>query len=189
MNELADERLVELAKQGQEPAFEQLIKRYHISLYKYIFNYTYDKQETEDLVQEVFIKMINNIEKYIKKINIKFSTWLFTIAHNTVIDYLRKKRSQNTISIEEESTFVIDKNSIEEIIIKNESIASIKQVMNSLSPEARSIIYLRYYVGFSYKEISKITEYSTDKVKWKLHDTIVRLRKLLESKEVKTYEK
>jgi RNA polymerase sigma-70 factor (ECF subfamily) len=75
---LIDEQLIERCRQGEELALEELVSYYHKPVYNYIYGFTGDKELTEDIVQETFIKLINNIDKYKQLHGTKFSTWLFS---------------------------------------------------------------------------------------------------------------
>lgn len=185
---MTDEELVRLCKEGEERAFEELIKKYHVPIFNYIYNLVGEKQTTEDLTQETFIKMVNNIEKY-KNINsAKFSTWLFTIAKNTVNDHYRKTKSKTTVPLEENMEILTEMDSVEDQIAKREALKEIGQAIESLPNEEKSAIYLRYYMNLSYKEIAQVLSSSQDRVKWKLHDGLQKIRKIVKKKEVNTDE-
>lgn len=182
---MTDEKLVELCKQGEEYAFEILIQRYHQHLHNFIFGYIENQQMTEDIVQETFIKMIKNIQTYKLKANAKFSTWLFTIARNTITDEIRKGKIRKTVYIEEDETLTDDSDeSIEDTVIKNEAINSINQVIQTLAPDLKSIVLLRYHMDFSYKEISEVIKSTPEKVKARLHYAIGMIRKKIGAREV-----
>ena len=110
MNEFDDEQLIERCKNGQQDAFEHLIRKYHVPLYNYVYSLVSDKLSAEDIVQETFISMINNIEKYKSRDNTKFSTWLFTIARNKVTDDFRKRKIKESEYIEESIDYFHCKN-------------------------------------------------------------------------------
>lgn len=185
---MIDEQLVENCKKGEEMAFEELIGRYHKPIFNYIYGFTQDKQLVEDIVQETFIKMVNGIDKYNHFSGAKFSTWLFSIARNTVLDELRKKKV-NFISIDEGNGLELKSpGDIEESYIQKDEMQKVNQVIDCLPPEARSLVYLRYHMNFSYKEISSILSYPQEKVKWRLHDTLEKIRKIVRVKEVKINE-
>jgi len=182
---LTDEKLVELCKQGEEYAFEILVQRYHQHLYNFIHSYVENQQSTEDIVQETFIKMIKNIQAYKQQANSKFSTWLFTIARNTITDEIRKGKIRETVPIDDQENLVSEKDeSIEEIVIKNETIDSINIAIETLTPDLKSIVLLKYYLDFSYKEISEIIRSTPEKVKGRLHYAIEKIRKKLGAKGV-----
>lgn len=181
---MTDEELVRLCKEGEERAFEELIKKYHMPIFNYIYNLVADKGTAEDLTQETFIKMVNSIEKY-KNINAaKFSTWLFTIAKNTVTDQFRKTKSKATVPLEENIEILTEKDSVEDQIARREALKEISQAIESLPDEEKSAIYLRYYMNLNYKEIAQILSSSQDRVKWKLHDGLQKIRKIVKKKEV-----
>ena len=183
-----DEELIELCREGEESAFEELIKKYHAPIYNYIYNFTGDKQLTEDIVQETFIKMINNILKYKRIRGTKFSTWLFTIARNTLNDEYRKMKTRRTVSLEEAELSIESKDFVETRVIQNDTMDSINQAINSLKKEEKSAIYLRYYMDLSYKDIADILKSTQNRVKWQLHDALIKIRKIIVSKEVNTDE-
>ncbi|MGE5474379.1 MAG: RNA polymerase sigma factor [Ignavibacteriales bacterium] len=186
---MTDERLVELCKQGEEYAFEILIQRYHQRLFNFIFSYIENQQSTEDIVQETFIKMIKNINTYKLQANAKFSTWLFTIARNTITDEVRKGRIRETIPIDdEENTIPSKEDSVEDTVIKNEMISSINQTINTLPPDLKSMVLLKYYMDFSYKEIAEIIKTTPEKVKGQLHYAVEKIRKKLGTRGVNAIE-
>lgn len=183
MNELTDEELIELCKEGDKLAFEVLIKRYHSPIYNYIYSFTNNKELSEDITQETFIKMVNNIEKYRSIFGTKFSTWLFKIARNNITDEFRKTKEYISID-KDDGIELISPDNIENGIIQNDEIDRVNEVVNSLDKDTKSMIYLKYNMNFSYKEIAKILSYTPEKVKWRLHDTIEKIRKIIKLKEV-----
>ena len=92
-----DADVVTLAQQGREDAFRELVRRYERPVFTLIFRMVRDTATAEDLSQDAFIKVLNNIDKY--RPEFKFSSWLFKIANNIAIDFLRR-RQLNTISID-----------------------------------------------------------------------------------------
>lgn len=185
---MTDERLVELCKQGEEYAFEILIQRYHQYLHNFVISYVENQQSTEDIVQETFIKMIKNIHTYKFQSNAKFSTWLFTIARNTITDEIRKGKIRETVSIEEENVIDDKDDSVEDTVIKNDAINTINKTISTLQPDLKSIVLLKYYMDFSYKEISEIINSTPEKVKGRLHYAVDKIRKKLKAKGVNTDE-
>lgn len=180
-----DEELVRLCKQGEESAFEKLITRYHHPLFNYIFYYTKDRQLTEDITQETFEKMINNIPKYESKKGAKFSTWLFTIARNTMTDEFRKRKIRSFVDIEGCASLpFVGGADIEETVIRKDEIRRVKHAIEHLPNDTKSIVYLRFYMDFSYKEISQILSFTPEKIKWRLHDAMEKIRLMMKGKEV-----
>lgn len=176
---MTDEELIEFCKQGEEWAFEELIKKYHGSIYNYIFNATDDKQLAQDLAQETFIKMVRNIEKYRSIFETKFSTWLFKIARNTLNDQYRKTKNKTTVSLDIEGQDFSSHYNLEAEVVFNDRLKGVNQAIDDLPKEERSMVYLRYYMNLSYKEIGEILSCSQQRVKWQLHSALLKIRKIV----------
>ena len=86
---LTDQQVVQLAKDGSERAYRELIGRYQRPVFSLIFRLVRDREKAEDLAQDTFIKVLNAIDRYDPQF--KFSSWIFKIAHNTALDWLRKR--------------------------------------------------------------------------------------------------
>ncbi|MBT8125532.1 MAG: sigma-70 family RNA polymerase sigma factor, partial [Gammaproteobacteria bacterium] len=97
--ETSDENLMLLYQQGEQAAFEILYRRYKDVLYRYFLKHCSDRSQSEELYQEVWIKLINSAARY--KPKAKFKTYLFTIAHNTLVDFYRKAKPSQIIEFEE----------------------------------------------------------------------------------------
>src|SRR5689334_22815734 len=95
--DVSDQQVVVYAQEGREDAYRELIKRYERPVFSLIYMMVRDRETSEDLAQETFIKVLNNIDRY--RPEFKFSSWLFKIANNITIDYLRR-RHVDTVSIE-----------------------------------------------------------------------------------------
>ena len=91
-------------QQGNQAAFETLYMRYKDVLYRYFLKNCSDKQQSEELYQEVWIKLINSIKNYEPKA--KFKTYLFTIAHNTLVDFYRKTKTNQMLEFDETASDV-----------------------------------------------------------------------------------
>ena len=101
--DVSDQQVVVFAQEGREDAYRELIKRYERPVFSLIYRMVRDKETAEDLAQETFIKVLNNIDRY--RPEFKFSSWLFKIANNITIDHLRR-RQVDTISIEGSPTAI-----------------------------------------------------------------------------------
>jgi RNA polymerase sigma factor, sigma-70 family len=168
-------KLVKMAQQGDSIAFSRLIENHERFVYNVVYRILSNHEDAKDVSQEVFLKAYRYLGRFDGRAS--FSTWLYRIAVNTSIDELRKRKSNETISIGRErycDTGVIKKEypdnsvGVEESIIARESMAEIKQVMENLNNDHRVIITLRDLEGLSYAEISEITEISLGTVKSRL---------------------
>lgn len=168
---LEDDKLVALALRGEDSAYKKLIAKYEKSIYFRIQKMIREQEMVEDLVQEVFIKAFNNLSSYSNEY--AFSTWLFRIATNHTIDYLRKKKLP-TFSInapidakDGEVEYQLPDNSFEadrEIIYKQRR-AIIREAIDNLPKKYRLVIEMRHMDEKSYEEIAEILELPLGTVK------------------------
>lgn len=158
-----DYDLVSLAQQGDQKAFSKLMDRYRESIYFMVLKMVHNRDDAEDLTLEAFGKAFNNLKNY--SADYAFSTWLFKIATNNCIDFIRKKRLQTT-SLDSSSVAnedgeiptiaVPDYNpNPEQSVIKEQRAERIRQVIEKLSPKYRQLIELRYFDELSYEEIAE----------------------------------
>lgn len=160
---LRDYKLVQLAvNTGDQKAFAELMNNYRDSLYFMLLKMTNNPDDADDLTIEAFGKAFKKLEQYTP--NYAFSTWLFKIASNNCIDFIRKKK-KNTFSLNYKGEFDnshemgdrIPSNTLdpEEHIIKKQKIEMMRDVVEKLKPHYRTLIELRYFKEYSYEEISK----------------------------------
>jgi RNA polymerase sigma factor (sigma-70 family) len=152
--------LVEQARSGNEKAFATLLNRYRDSIFFMLLKMVNNSSDAEDLTIEAFGKAFRSLESYTP--NFAFSTWLFKIATNNCIDFIRKKRASPSIidqGPDELDTYTINLQSDmpdpEEALINRQKIAQLREVVDQLKPRYKSLIELRYYKEYSYEEISK----------------------------------
>ncbi len=160
-----DYRLVMLARDGDQKAYAELMSRYRDAIFFMLLKMVNNRDDADDLTIETFGKAFKNIHQYSPQF--AFSTWLFKIATNNCIDYLRKKRA-TLVSIDqghngdEESVrpIVLEANVLtpEETMIKSQKAKLMKTVVATLKPRYRQLIELRYFKEFSYEEISEELE-------------------------------
>ncbi len=186
-----DYHLIEEAKNGNKKAYADLLGYYRDSLYFLLLKMVNNKEDAEDLTIESFEKAFRNIDTYTP--TFAFSTWLFKIATNHGIDFLRSQKSQkkhvsfddsgNTTESSYMKSYSIAENSLnpEEKIIKSQKEKLLKEIVKKLPADYRRIVTMRYYNEYSYLEISEILEIPIGTVKARLH----RSRELLLS----TFEK
>jgi RNA polymerase sigma factor (sigma-70 family) len=152
--------LVEQARKGNEKAFASLHNRYRDSIYFMLLKMVSNPSDAEDLTIEAFGKAFRNIESYTP--NFAFSTWLFKVATNNCIDFIRKKQASPSIIDQgpddlDDYTINIqsDMPDPEEVLINHQKIKQLRDVVDQLKPRYRNLIELRYYKEYSYEEISK----------------------------------
>ncbi len=155
-----DYRLVQLALNGDQKAYTELMDRYRDAIYFMLLKMVNNKSDAEDLTIEAFGKAFKNIKQYTP--NFAFSTWLFKIATNNCIDFIRKKKA-NHISLDQSDDDQEDPShslqasvlTPEEDMIKNQKISLLREVVSKLKPRYRNLVELRYFQEFSYEEIAE----------------------------------
>lgn len=161
---LEDDVLVKKAKGGDEKAYKKLVDKYERALYFHILKMVKDREQVEDLVQEAFVKAFDNLNTY--STNYAFSTWLYRIATNNTIDYLRKKKLK-TLSIDKpmktkdgemEMQLPDESASTDRDIIKKQRKKIVQKAIDELPEKYRKVIELRHMEEKSYKEISDILD-------------------------------
>lgn len=186
-----EKRLLKKVKKGDHEAFAQLIDLYKSQVYNICLRMVRIPVEAEDLAQEAFIRAYTNIDKY--DIDKKFSTWLYRIATNLSIDYLRKKKPGAYLDAEmpgtEGYTMYSQLSSAdplpEEQVIQNEANDTLQNEINQLPPKYRAAIILKYMEDLSVKEMSEILEIPVPTVKTRIHRGREALRERLVSKRLK----
>jgi len=157
-----DHEMIRQALDGEQDAYARLMKKYHDPVFSVVFKIIHDKEEIEDLVQETFIKAFASLKSFNE--NYSFSTWIFKIASNNCIDYMRKKKLKTlsidtTIEQEEgETSFELPDPSYEtdKNIIEEQRRKVIQDAINSLPEKYRVVIQMRHQEEKNYDEISEI---------------------------------
>jgi len=170
----ADLILVEEAKKGNEKAFAGLMNRYRDSIYYMLLKMVNNPIDAEDLTIEAFGKAFRSIDSYTPRF--AFSTWLFMIATNNCIDFIRKKQS-SPIPVNQDKD-IMDTMTVniqsdlpdpEEALINDQKIATLRKIVTQLKSPYREIIELRYYKEYSYEEISEELKIPIGTVKAQLY--------------------
>ncbi|RGX05798.1 RNA polymerase sigma factor [Paraclostridium sordellii] len=175
----SDEKLIKELIKGNESAMEILVKRYYDLVYSFIYRNTSDYNTAYDITQDVFIKMMKNIDKYQIE-NGKFKSWLLKIAVNTTKDYFRSKIYKQRIqSYDIDSHEIEDKVNVVDILSKKEETIKIKEAIKNLPKLQREAIILKYYNDLKIKEISNITGENENTIKSRLFNGAKNLKKLL----------
>ena len=187
---LPDADVVRLAQEGRERAFRELVRRYERPVFSLIYRMVRDRETSEDLAQETFVKILNHIDKYSPEF--KFSSWIFKIANNVAIDHLRRK-TLDTVSIDgspHARTAAESAASSLEIAAEQESAldelearelgTAIERAVATLRPMYRACILLRHVEGRSYEEIASTLDLPLGTVKTYIHRARHELRRALE---------
>jgi RNA polymerase sigma-70 factor, ECF subfamily len=187
---VSDHELVTRAQQGSEKAYRELLGRFQRPVFSIIYRMIRDREQAEDLAQETFVRVFNNIDRYDPRY--KFSSWIFKIATNLTIDHIRRKEldtvsidgSRNAVTAEQiEATSITiasqDENP-EELLEAKELGEEIETAIGKLRPEYRAAILLRHVDGREYQEIAEILSLPLGTVKTYIHRGRNELREQLQ---------
>jgi RNA polymerase sigma factor (sigma-70 family) len=171
-----DLELVDQALAGDQKAYAKLMSIYREHVFYLILKMVSNRDDAEDLTIEAFGKAFNNLEQY--KPQYAFSTWLFRIASNNCIDFIRKQKKNKTISIDQgfagedgdEYTIDIEAEGLnpEEELMKDRRSDEMQRIVQRLEPKYRRLVELRYFEELSYEEISDELEMPMGTVKTRL---------------------
>lgn len=175
MNDI-EKLLIKKSKSGDVEAFEQLIFDYQKKAYNIALRIMGNQEDAKDMCQEAFIRIFKSIEGF--KEQSSFSTWMYRIVTNVCLDEIRKKKKNDTVSLD--NTFetqngevhfetASDEDTPEEAFIRTEKRRIILKEINSLSEEYKTAIVLRDIQGFSYEEIANILCCSIGTVKSRIN--------------------
>lgn len=160
--DISDAELVKAFKEGDTGALDELIGRHKSRLYAYLLRLSRDRDAADDLLQEVFIKVIKKLDSYGERE--KFSAWLFTVAHHAVMDHFRsgsRRREESLDAAGEESVPLTDilvsrEPGPDKLLEEAERAAALQAAFDRLSADQREIFLMRHYSGLSFKEIADI---------------------------------
>jgi RNA polymerase sigma-70 factor (ECF subfamily) len=188
-----DEEIIISYKNGDREAFKSLINRYATPLYNFVIRMT-NRNDAPDIVQEIFIKVWKNIEHF-NPLKAGFKTWIFTIARNATIDFLRKKKSllfsdmpvrRGREKDNDEDINYFTENIPSEDLLPDEALQKLqdKKILNDilkkLSQSYREVLVLHYQEEMTFEEIGKILDKPLNTVKSQHRRAILELRKMLE---------
>lgn len=172
------EKLVIKAQKNDEKSFAKLYDYFFDRIFRYV-SFRVKKEEVEDLVGEIFYKVVQHLDKYKSQKKAGFNAWIFRIAHNIVVDFYRKKKEFLGIVKEDNEDFFAtlpDKKNLhpDKAILKKEESEKIKYLLTKLPLPHREILELKFLEEFSNKEIAHITKKSEGNIR------IIQLRALRE---------
>jgi len=169
--------VVSRAIKGDGKAFAQLYEELFDKVYRYVYLRVGNETEAEDLTQDVFVKALEAIGSYRWR-NLPFASWIFRIAHNQVIDYLRKQGRVEKVDFEDD-VYPVDESSPAQIAEQRIEAAELRDNIKKLSPSQREVISLRFGAELSTAEIAEALGKSAGTVKALQYNGIVALRKMM----------
>ena len=175
-----DKQLVRLALEGDDIAFEYLFNRYSEAIRRLLLHRSTSIEDTEDLLQETFIKVYINLQRYSE--NYTFGQWIYTIARNTHIDF--ERRRQEDLSIDDKfSAPIASTPSPEDNLINIQQRSQIENYIGCLPQQYRQLFTMRFLEDYSYEEIAEKLSLPMGTVKTQIHRARERMCRLIRSDE------
>ena len=185
---LSDEQLVHLYMDGNSAALSALVLRHKSKLYTSIYLLVKDKYLAEDMFQDVFIRVIDKLNKGQYTEEGKFLPWIMRIAHNMCLDHFRKTKrlpaikTSDDVDIFEMLNFSVK--SAEECMITEQSRERVKKMLDMLPADQREIIIMRHYADLTFKEIAALKHISINTALGRMRYGLINLRKTMVEKQI-----
>ena len=181
--QLTDNELIQLFQHGNPRAFDILIDRHQERIFNAINFMVKDSYLAEDLIQDIFIKIIGNLKLGKYNDEGKFLPWALRIAHNYCVDHFRKvKRTPTIKTSDDQDLFEIIKHTdhpADYKMTRSQSHRDIQELVDLLPEEQREIIVLRHYANLSFKEIAQMTNCSINTALGRMRYGLINLRKMM----------
>jgi RNA polymerase sigma-70 factor, ECF subfamily len=172
-----EESLVQRAQKQDNQAFAQLYEAYFDKIYRYISFRVRNEMEAEDMTQQVFMKVLNSISSYKNK-GAPFSSWVYRIAHNLVVDFMRQQNKKATVDIEG-IQLVSPAEDPQQMIEQEIDVEEVKKATRSLTVSQQEVLSLRFAGELSIMECARIMSKSEGAIKALQHSAVQALRKAL----------
>ena len=176
MDTYSDIELVELSVDGDAEAFEYLVKRHYMTVYKVSYKWCGVREDAEDIAQEVFIKLAQKLKTFRQKSS--FKTWLYRITINTAKDFYRKRATKHAY----ETAFAFEQDADNPMPPQDEHLDAVRlyKVLGKLPEKQKSAILLIFAEGLNHREAAQVLNCSETTVSWRVFQARKRLRKFLE---------
>lgn len=185
---LNDRELVSCYLAGEERAFEELLNRHKNKIYTSIYLFVKDQSLAEDIFQDTFIKIIDTLRLGKYNEEGKFLQWAMRIAYNMCVDHFRKNRRNPTVAPSDDfdifDVLRVSEDNAETAIIKSQTHARVRQLVDQLPPEQREVVILRHYADMSFKEIAKLTRVSINTALGRMRYALINIRKMIAEREI-----
>ena len=189
LSQLTDDELVKLYEVGNNKAFEILLLRYKSKVYTYIYLIVRNRELTEDIFQDTFIKAISTIQqgRYVE--SGKFLGWVNRIAHNLIIDHFRREKNENTFSADAVDYDIVNnaklsEKSVEDTISNEQVLADVVHLIDLLPYSQQKVIRMRFFEDLSFKEIAEKTDVSINTALGRMRYALLNMRKIATEKDV-----
>ena len=172
----SEENLVRRAQNSDQEAFAQLYEEYFDKIYRYLALRIGNEMEAEDMTQQVFLNALRSISSFRWR-GVPFSAWLYRIAHNQAVDYLRKKKKRTSVPLDE--SLVASDNNPQSATERKLDIEQLLSATKRLTEAQHEVISLRFTSELSIAQVARVMGKSQGAVKALQHSAIVALRRTM----------
>ena len=187
-NNLTDQVLIKNFLNGDNKSFEELLSRHKNRVFAFIMSKVKNRDITEDIFQDTFIKVINSLKKGKYNEEGKFLPWMMRISHNLVIDHFRKESKMRKIRPTSEFDIfdILDdgKKNQEDLMIQTQVHADLNILIEQLPEDQKEVLKMRYFEDLSFKKISELTGASINTALGRMRYALINLRKLAEKQHI-----
>lgn len=185
---ITDQQAIQLFSNGQSNGLEILIERYKDRIFSSIYMLVKDKYVAEDIFQDLFIKIIENLQAGNYKEENKFLQWALRIAHNLCIDHFRKNKTKPVIRTSEGNDIFevlqFDEMNAEEKVMRNQTHSLVMRMVNLLPQEQQEVIVLRHFADLKFKQIADLLNCSVNTALGRMRYGLLNIRKMVEENHV-----
>lgn len=190
LTDMTDEELALTYVNGNNRAFDMLLERNQSRLFSYILFVVRDRELANDLFQETFVKIITKLHAGKYTTTGKFGAWILRIAHNVMMDWYRRKRTDKTVEQGRDNdltnvnpTDFLDLN-IENHYVNDQVMSDVKKIMDLLPPTQREVVFMRFYQELSFKEIAELTHVSINTALGRMRYAVMNMRRMAQKHHV-----
>lgn len=186
--QLQDALLVKKYVEGDENALTVLINRHQSKIFGFIYSKIPDRDISNDIFQDTFIKVIRTLKSQSYNEEGKFLPWVMRIAHNLIIDHFRKNKKMPMFRETEEfsifSVMTDDSLTVENKIIRDQVEVDLKKVIEELPADQKEVLVMRMYQDMSFKEISEVTGVSINTALGRMRYALMNMRKVIDKHQI-----
>ena len=189
LTNLTDEQLVRAYVDGNNAAFDTLLRRHQSKRFSYILRIVKNRDIADDIFQETFVKIIMTLKQGRYAESGKFGAWLTRIAHNLIIDHFRQEKSENSISTDDEEVNLLNRRdlcdeNIEDLMVNDQIRTDVRRIIEALPEAQREVLMMRYYSDMSFKEIADATGVSINTALGRMRYAIMNMRRIAEENNI-----
>ena len=184
-----DQQLILAYLDGDDYAFEVLLNRHRDKIYTSIYLFVKDHSQADDIFQEVFIKIVDTLRRGKYNHEGKFVQWAMRISYNLCVDHFRRNKRRPIVNTKKEDFDIFDvlkspNASAEDAMIKSQTHAKVRELVDALPPEQREVVILRHYADLSFKEIAALTRVSINTALGRMRYALINIRKMVAKREM-----